>query len=100
MDSKKLGLNTIRWLSLFAAVVLAGCVMSPVKSAGGEVDDQLSIEVENNTAYLSGVLGSDLVKRLSDFVKENPNVTELVLVDIPGSVDQQATLEGARLLSS
>jgi len=72
--------------------------MSPVKAAGGEGDDELSIEVENNTAYLSGVLGSDLVKRLSDFVKENPNVTDLVLVDIPGSVDQQATMEGARLI--
>ncbi|WP_369919566.1 hypothetical protein AB8E32_12175 [Marinomonas polaris] len=31
-------------------------------------------------------------------VRKNPNVTDLVLVDVPGSVDQQATMEGARLI--
>jgi hypothetical protein len=98
MNSKKLGLNTMKWLSFFAAVLLTGCMMPSVKSADAELDDKLSIEVENNTAYLSGILDSNLVDELSDLVKENPNVTDLVLVDIPGSTDQQATMEGARLI--
>lgn len=58
----------------------------------------LKVEVSGDFAYLSGVLDQHLVKDLSDLIRNNPNVTELVLVDIPGSVDQQATMEGARLI--
>lgn len=64
----------------------------------GAVNDELNFEVDKNTAYISGILNSNLVSQLSDFIKQNPNVTDLVLVDIPGSVDQHATMEGARLI--
>ena len=97
MNSKQFGLNTMKWLSLLAVVLLVGCVTTPV-ALTGENNDELSFEVEKNTAYLSGILNSDLVSQLSDFIKQNPNVTELVLVDVPGSVDQHATMEGARLI--
>ena len=97
MNSKQSGLNTMKWLSLLAMAFLAGCAAPPVTSIGAQ-SDELSIEIEENTAYLSGVLGSDLVRQLSGFIQQNPNVTDLVLVDIPGSMDQQATMEGARLI--
>ncbi|MBJ7538974.1 alpha/beta hydrolase [Marinomonas transparens] len=98
MNTKIPYLSTIKWLLLCASIVLAGCVASSVQQNNGLTDGELSIEVENNTAYLSGVLGHDLVEKLTDFVKQNPNITDLVLVDIPGSVDQEATMEGARLI--
>jgi hypothetical protein len=97
MNSKQFGLNTMKCFLLLATAFLAGCAASPAMLTGA-VNDELNIEVDNNTAYLSGILNSDLVSQLSDFIKQNPNVTELVLVDIPGSVDQQATMEGARLI--
>ena len=97
MNSKQFGLNTMKCFLLLATVFLAGCAAPPAMLTGA-VNDELNIEVDNNTAYLSGILNSDLVSQLSDFIKQNPNVTELVLVDIPGSVDQQATMEGARLI--
>lgn len=97
MHYKTLGLNTMKWFSLLLAVLLTGCV-TPSVSSITNTEEVLTFEVEDNTAYLSGVLGSDLVDQLSHFIKQNPNVTELVLVDIPGSVDQQATMDGARLI--
>lgn len=76
---------------------LVGCAASSNRE-GIELSGELSVEVTDDVAYLSGVLDSDLVDRLSDLIMENPNVTDLVLVDIRGSLDQQATMEGARLI--
>jgi hypothetical protein len=97
MNSKQCGLNTMKWFLLLATVFLAGCMASPAMLTGA-VNDELNFEVDKNTAYISGILNSNLVSQLSDFIKQNPNVTDLVLVDIPGSVDQHATMEGARLI--
>lgn len=88
-----------RFLCLIIVLFLTACSgMAVNKKAVTDDADVLAIDVEKNTAYLSGVLGADLVKQLSDMVRKYPNVTDLVLVDVPGSVDQQATMEGARLI--
>lgn len=88
-----------RFLCLTIVLFLTACSGIAVdKKADTDVSNGLLIDVEKNTVYLSGVLGADLVKQLSDMVRKNPNVTDLVLVDVPGSVDQQATMEGARLI--
>ena len=98
MNTKKLSLNRMTWLVIMSVIALSGCAVSPDKQKDVQASGELTIDVEKNTAYLSGVLGSDLVTQLSDMVRKNPNVTDLVLVDVPGSVDQQATMEGARLI--
>ncbi|QUX97188.1 alpha/beta hydrolase [Marinomonas sp. CT5] len=88
-----------RYSLLIIVLFLTACTgMEANQKTASNGDDGLVIDVEKNTAYLSGVLGADLVKQLSDMIRKNPNVTELVLVDVPGSVDQQATMEGARLI--
>ncbi|WP_262368443.1 alpha/beta hydrolase [Marinomonas sp. IMCC 4694] len=86
------------WSWLFAVLLLVGCAASSEPGIKRESARALSIEVEDNYAYLFGVLDSNLVNTLSDMVEQHPNVTDLVLVDVPGSVDQQATMEGARLI--
>tara|TARA_R110001599_G_scaffold179411_2_gene372013 strand:+ start:7329 stop:7946 length:618 start_codon:yes stop_codon:yes gene_type:complete len=87
------------FLCLMIVTFLTACSELAVnKKAEADMIDGLVIDIEENSAYLSGVLDSNLVEELSHLIKQNPNVTELVLVDIPGSVDQQATMEGARLI--
>lgn len=98
MTNKAFPINSVAWLSVLVVVLLAGCATSAEKHLEMEASEALSIEVEGNSAYLSGILGHDLVQQLSDMVRNNPNVTDLVLVDVPGSVDQQATMQGARLI--
>lgn len=90
-------LFVIKLFVILLTVSLVGCAVSSSRE-GIEQGGELSTEVAGDVAYLSGVLDSDLVERLSDLIKENPNVTDLVLVDIHGSFDQQATMEGARLI--
>lgn len=64
----------------------------------GVSDSDLTIWVEEDEAFISGVLAADLTEKFSDMIRENPNVRMVVLVDIPGSIDQQATMNTARLI--
>lgn len=97
MNCKKWNIGPLVCLFCLVGFVLSGCTASdtrPKVNANGS----FSAEVEGNAAYLFGVLDSNLVAELSELIEENPHVTDLVLVDVPGSVDQQATMEGARLI--
>lgn len=87
-------------LSILFSVFLVACSGQALKPKTAPVnsDNRLSIYVENNTAYLSGVLESDLPDKLKYMIRQHPNVTDIVLVDVPGTDDQQATMEGARLI--
>jgi len=95
MDTQKTRLATIGYLSFLMVALLAGCAVTPENS--DDMNDELIIEVEGDSAYLSGVLTSNLVERLTELIKSSPNVNEIVLVDVPGAIDQQATMEGALL---
>ncbi|MBR7887546.1 alpha/beta hydrolase [Marinomonas sp. A79] len=97
MNCKKWNFALSPWLLCLVVLVLSGCASSS-KPQQEDVNGSFSAEVEGNVAYLFGVLGSDLAAQLSDLIEAYPNVTDLVLVDVPGSVDQQATMEGARLI--
>ncbi len=59
---------------------------------------QLEIHIEKDVAFISGVLGPDLPEQLTNMVRQSPNIQTLVLVDIPGSIDQEATMQAARLI--
>ncbi len=84
---------------VMAVLTLVGCQSSDSRPTDtSEYEGTLTIGVNNNMAFLSGVLDSNLVTTLKDFIRQNPHVTDLVLVDIPGSIDQQATMDGARLI--
>lgn len=103
---KNMNKNTsilMRTLVLSLLLSLVGCASHTVSSPQADsVDDKstLSMFVKGDKAYLSGVLGTDLVEQLKTLLQNHPNVTELVLVDIPGTDDEEATMEGARLIRS
>ena len=92
-------ISPIKIVLMLAVVVLSGCGSldsKPVEDS--DYDGLWNVEVSENAAYISGVLDSDLVSELEDLIRNYPNVTDLVLVDIPGSLDQQATMDAARLI--
>lgn len=96
----------IRDMRLFYGVgvmllALSGCSsnsVAPEHASASISSDGMSIYVEDDTAYLSGQLTSQLPAQLKAELSEHPNVTDLVLVDIPGSLDQAATMEAARFI--
>lgn len=93
----------IKQISLLLSMfLLAGCAsvdgQSQKANLASRDNPQLEIYIEQNMAFISGVLGSDLPEQLSDMVRQSPNVQTLVLVDIPGSIDQEATMQAARLI--
>ena len=91
--------SLMRYSFLIIVLFLTACTgMEVNQKTTSSSADGLVIDVQKNTAYLSGILDANLVKQLSDMIRKNPNITDLVLVDVPGSVDQQATMEGARLI--
>lgn len=83
-------------LSLMGCSNLGGPVQK--QSLVNRDNTQLEIYIEKNMAFISGVLGSNLPDQLSEMVRQSPNVQTLVLVDIPGSIDQEATMQAARLI--
>lgn len=88
-------------LSLLFLGLLSACSHQPAKELMTEESfptQGIAFEVEENVAFVSGILDSHLVDDLRNLVLEHPNVTDLVLVDIPGSLDQQTTMDAARLI--
>ncbi|WCN10593.1 alpha/beta hydrolase [Marinomonas mediterranea] len=96
-----------RWpVALLVIVSLAGCASSSSKNREDgaakasviDTDSNIQLVVNEDSAYLSGVLGRELTNTLKSMIEQHPNVTELVLVDVPGSLDQQETMNSARLI--
>ena len=85
--------RTLLLLSLF---LVSGCDLT--ESSGGGGGGNLQFDVEGNQAFVSGDLGTNSPARVRKFLDENPEVTVLVLEDIPGSSDDEANLAAARMV--
>ncbi|TDO98005.1 alpha/beta hydrolase [Marinomonas balearica] len=93
-------------LILMVALFIMGCSSTGNQNTSNvdanisviRANNNIQMIVEGDRAYLSGVLGSDLSITLESMIEQHPNVTELVLVDVPGSLDQEATMNSARLI--
>lgn len=94
------GIKQISFLVLLLSLV--GCTSlsgtQKKQSLANRENTQLEIYIEKDMAFISGVLGSDLPAQLTEMVRQSPNVQTLVLVDIPGTIDQEATTQAARLI--
>lgn len=89
-----------RTIMLCAVFLLTSCASEPPHADDVAAKDPLRIYVSGNKAYLSGILGRDLTSQLKNMIRKHPNVTDLVLVDVPGTDDEEAVIESARLIRS
>lgn len=77
--------------SLFIAGLVAGC-----SSLGG--DESFEVAVQDQRFVASGVIDGSTPRILRAAFAANPDIRELVLWSVPGSVDDTANLEAGRLV--
>lgn len=66
---------------------------------GDELDESpAAFTVEGNAAIMSGVIDGTTPDVLADLVNNNPDVTTIILANVPGSDDDDANIEAARFL--
>jgi len=90
-----------RTLLLSCLVVLvgfgaAGCTGDT--AAGSDADSPASFEVQGNEAVMTGVIGESTPDAVSDLIDDHPEVTTIVLTDVPGSDNDEANLEASSLV--
>ncbi|MEM9132166.1 MAG: hypothetical protein AAF962_05755 [Actinomycetota bacterium] len=61
-------------------------------------EDMAAFAVEGSEAFMSGVIASSTPAAVRELIAEHPEVTTIVMVDVPGSADDVANLEAARLV--
>lgn len=66
-------------------------------SSGGD-DPPASFVVEGDEAVMAGVIDSSTPAEVRDLIDDHPEVTTIVMVDVPGSDDDVANLEASRLI--
>jgi hypothetical protein len=69
-----------------------------VASLAGGCVESLEFSVDGPVAYMSGEFEEDAVKRITKLLDDNPQLTTIVMVDVPGSMDDHAALAAARLV--
>ena len=86
-----------------AAVIGSGFVLNGCcncASAPGAADHDLAatFTVDGTTAEMNGVIDFTTPKVVRRFLTEHPEVTTIVMVDVPGSADDLENIEAARMV--
>ena len=61
-------------------------------------EEELIFIVDGHQATMFGAIDSTISCRLNQLFSENPEVDTIIMQYVPGSIDDEANLEGARLL--
>lgn len=69
-----------------------------VAACGSADEPEAAFAVNDERAVMSGVIGSSTPDAVRALVADNPDVTTIVMTDVPGSIDDAANLEAARLI--
>ncbi len=72
-------------------------LMTLVVACGGG-DEAATFTVEGTQAEMSGVIGSSTPDDVRNLIDDHPEVTTIVLVDVPGSEDDESNLQASRLV--
>lgn len=62
-------------------------------------DEATIFKVKNNVLYMDGLITSDTPQQLVEVFKNNPNITQLVMQTVEGSMDDEANLQAATWIS-
>lgn len=75
------------------ALILAGCSLVP------GIDYQpAEFSVSGDEAIMTGVIDSDIGDQLEQLLEEHPQIQTIVMLDVEGSVDDEANLQAASYL--
>ncbi len=95
---------------ILIVVLLAGAgvyltILSPSAQEGqlkamleAEGEEVTSFEVKGDKAYMKGVIGPWTIQQVKDLIDQNPEVMTIVMVNVPGSLDDVSNLEASRLV--
>lgn len=87
------------YFCLVMVMGMVGCsTQTPQSFLSAPLKDGLNFYVEEDIAYVSGILNNNSTEAVRQLINEHPNVRTLALVDIEGSLDQQETMQAARLI--
>lgn len=64
----------------------------------GQSTNYALFSVHGNQAHMSGDINSDIVDQLNAMLADNPQVDTIVMVDVPGSLDDEANLKAALIV--
>ena len=56
-----------------------------------------TIEIENGATKINGTLGKQFHKKFEKFIEENPEINDLILENIPGSINDEWNVKTYRL---
>ena len=85
---------------LFAFTTM-GCMSTTLPTPMGDctpANDSASFEVQGNTARMTGTIDCTTPAVVQQLLSANPQLTTIVLVNVPGSADDDANLAAARLI--
>ena len=96
-------MRTPRWISAIEvlamlASVVACCNDCEIPAAEGLPYEAATFEIEGETAFMYGVIDHTTPAVVQALVDDHPEVTRIVMVDVPGSDDDPANLEASRLV--
>ena len=58
----------------------------------------LTLKVDGTVVVMRGELNSDSPEQVGKLIEDNPDLETIIMEDVPGSLDDVATLEAARLV--
>ncbi len=81
-----------------ALLFVSCCNDCEIPAAEGPPYQAATFEVEGETAFMYGVIDHTTPEVVQALVDEHPEVTRIVMVDVPGSDDDPANLKASRLV--
>jgi len=64
----------------------------------GLTEGHASFTVENDKAYMNGVISQKTIQRVKDLIENHPNVKTIVMENVGGSIDDESNLIASRLV--
>lgn len=80
------------------ASIVACCNDCEIPAVEGSPYEAATFEIEEETAFMYGVIDHTTPEVVQALVDEHPGVTRIVMVDVPGSDDDPANLKASRLV--
>ena len=86
--------KTLITVSLLIALLVSSCEKAFIIMSG----DKPTIEIVDGKAHVNGILGKTFFRILEKFVEDNPDITTLVLEDVPGSANDEWNVRSCLLI--